>query len=74
MLSSEWHISARIFSDAKIQIWYWILARPYGCTVPEIMEGTGYSYPMVEACIHELYVTDRISSDSNDHYYPENDL
>lgn len=72
MLSNQWHVSARIFTDAKNNIWLYILAHPQGCTQRQIAFNTGNSYQMVDACTEELYLEDRISF-RNGKFYPEND-
>lgn len=73
MLSAQWHISARIFVEAKNEIWDFILRHPEGCTLNQIMAGTGYSYPMVSACTDELYVEGCISIEPDGRFKPEND-
>ena len=73
MLSSRWHVSARIFVDAKSEIWEFILAHPEGSTLNQIMLGTGYSRPMAIACTEELYIEGRISIENDDRFKPEND-
>ena len=72
MLSNQWHVSARIFIDAKNNIWLYILDHPQGCTQRQIAFSTGYNYQMVDGCTEELYLEDRVSF-QNSKFYPEND-
>ena len=73
MLSDQWHVSARIFMDAKNQIWSCILTHPEGCSINQIMFRTGYSHPMVTACTDELFMEGRISIEHDGRFKPEND-